>query len=852
MTSSVNLVCPIRGALGATYFAADNMTVTEEARRIECIKFLLTKGYPAENFRCETVILKRIGNEGRNSLRADIVIYERPLHEIECLKELDAFKLILVVAEIKRESKSRRGAVSFQLEPALRLIDRPAVMGVYWDDINRHLYVKSTANNQVTIERDELGNIPEFGDKYRYKKLKYEDLIKPEDISATLMDIANILRSNHVNDESSRYRETVKLLLAKYIDEREAKETGGDLILQVVPGADVGFSARVDKLYKRAARIYSKATSIFRRDSSELEEKALRDMVQKVQGLNLLDSSSDSMQQVFMNFVPAVFKKDLDQYFTPLTLVNSMVEILAPGPNDKVSDPAMGTADFLTAVMQYRFERGDGQVINRVYGSDKDKQAYELAVINMILNKDGQANLHNVDSIHEFSLWEGQMDIALCNPPFGSRTLETRKSVLKNYDLGHEWVREGDLWKMTAKVLESQQLGILFIERCFKLLADGGRMGIILPEGYLCTASYGYVRQWMLNNFRIFGLVELPRRIFLKSEADLRSNVVFLEKSPPNGEDYPIHAELVRKVGYKLGKGFAIVPARDEQTGLEVRDELNRPLIDSDFIRVKKNFLKFLEMREGDMSGWRGGRLSDITSHPHLDMKPRRLSVKALSNVAALKKKQSVRLGDIADVLDGTELFSDSFKENDKICLIEGQDIRAIEGLVVAKDTEKRWQVEVRKASKGYRMKQFDVVVGLVRPERRNVGMFLGDADNVFASADGVAIVRQKSAKYPVGWIFQALRTESSRLQFWTESGGTSYGKLSLEQIKDLLIPVPDSSEIKAISSSVSAWSRSIVLAASKFDAIWEAGDKVAILNSPIIGLEVDEITISAYGDDSE
>ena len=79
-------------------------------------------------------------------------------------------------------------------------------------------------------------------------------------------------------------------------------------------------------------------------------------MVQKVQGLNLLDSSSDSMQQVFMTFVPAVFKKDLDQYFTPLTLVNCMVEILRPGPNDKVADPAMGTADFLSATMQYRLK----------------------------------------------------------------------------------------------------------------------------------------------------------------------------------------------------------------------------------------------------------------------------------------------------------------------------------------------------------------------------------------------------------------------------------------------------------------------------------------------------------------
>jgi type I restriction enzyme M protein len=564
--STANLVCPIRGELSATYFAKDGMTVSEEARRIECINFLLGKNYPPENFDCETVVLKRIGNAGRNSLRADIVIYDCPKLDVDDLDEGEKFKRAMLVAEIKRENKSKRGAVTFQLEPALKQIDRSSVFGVYWDDINRHLYVKSVSNDEVKISKDELGNIPDFGNEYRYKKLKYENLIKPEDISATLMDIANTLRSNHINDEAVRYRETVKLLLAKYIDEREAKENGEDLILQVVPGRDVDFKTRVGALYKRTARIYSKAKSIFNQETIALEDKALREVVQKIQGLNLLDSSSDSMQQVFMTFVPAVFKKDLDQYFTPLTLVSCMVEVLKPGPNDKIADPAMGTADFLTATMQYRLQRNDGQIINRVYGADKDKQAYELAVINMILNKDGQTNLHNIDSIEEHDRWAGQMDIALCNPPFGSKTIETRKSVLKHYDLGHEWLCRDGVWKKTDTVLESQQLGILFIERCFKLLADGGRMGIILPEGYLCTPSYGYVRQWIVDNFTIIGLVELPRRIFLKSEADLRSNILFAEKTKNEDVDYPVHAELVRKVGYKLGKGFFTIPLRDSQT----------------------------------------------------------------------------------------------------------------------------------------------------------------------------------------------------------------------------------------------------------------------------------------------
>lgn len=854
MNSAANLVCPIRGQLGASYFAKDGMTVTEEARRIECIKYLLSKDYPAANFECETQIIKRIGNAGRNSLRADIVIYDKPCSDISDLSDSQKNRAILLIAEIKRESKSKKGAISFQLEPALRQIDKPVVYGVYWDDINRHLYIKTTVDNEVLITKDELGNIPKFGNKYKYKKLKYENLIKPEDISATLMDIANTLRSNHINDDSTRYRETVKLLLAKYIDEREAKESGEDLVLQVVAGADVEFLHRVTELYNRTARIYSKAKSIFSTANIDVDEKALRDMVTKVQGLNLLDSSSDSMQQVFMTFVPAVFKKDLDQYFTPLTLVNCMVEILKPGPNDKVADPAMGTADFLTAAMQYRMKRNDGQIINRVYGADKDKQAYELAVINMILNKDGQTNLHNVDSIENHDLWAGQMDIALCNPPFGSRTVETRKAILKHYQLGYLWEQIDGKWVKTDQVLESQQLGILFIERCFKLLADEGRMGIILPEGYLCTASYGYVRQWMLENFKINGMVELPRRIFLKSEADLRSNIIFAKKSTKKKGDYPVHTELVRKVGYKLGKGFFTIPLRDPETGLEIRGLDNQILIDTDFRRVKDNFLKFLALPNSAYDSWKGAKVSDVERHSLLDMKPRRLSYKALSNIADIKNRGSVRLGDIAEVVETTVDFKDFHSENDRINLIEGQDIRAVEGLVALKVKEKRWEVEVRKTHRGYKTLPRDIVIGLVRPERRNIGFYIQTEESVYASTDGVALVRENpkfKKKYPIEWIFQALRTEACRLQFWTESGGTSYGKLTIDQIKNVLIPVPGDEEVAEIKKSVVNWSNSIAEASTRFHSIWDTHDKVAILNSPLIGLEGDDFMNAPDDDES-
>jgi N-6 DNA Methylase len=85
------------------------------------------------------------------------------------------------------------------------------------------------------------------------------------------------------------------------------------------------------------------------------------------------------MQQVFMLFVPAVFKKSLDQYFTPIGLVKAMVEMVKIGPNDKIADPGMGTADFLTAAVEVRANAGDTDSLRRICGWDSDAKASHSA-----------------------------------------------------------------------------------------------------------------------------------------------------------------------------------------------------------------------------------------------------------------------------------------------------------------------------------------------------------------------------------------------------------------------------------------------------------------------------------------
>ena len=844
----VLLVCPVRGALGVSALAKDGLTSTEEARRVDLLHFLVEeRNYPIESIRVEVVTVKNLGESGRNQLRADVIAFDRQWTHIANKERQEQLSHAILIAEVKRDSTKKKKAIEYQLEPALRLLPRLDTFGVYWDDEYQILFTKYVKKHEqheeISVNSDSIANLPDYGNAYQVKAITVDTLTKPTNLVATLQGLANIMRSHGVNDEQQRYRETVKLLLARYIDEKKARVSENkQLSLQVLEGEDTEFMARIERMYTEASIRYQRVKTLFKpKARSGLDEPTLRDLVKAIQGFDFSSASGDTMQQVFMTFVPVVFKKNLSQYFTPASLIDTMVQMVAPGPTEKIVDPAMGTADFLTAALNYCMERGDDDAFGRIYGIDSDPNAYDLAIVNMILNRDGQANLERQDSIERHAKWEGEMDVVLCNPPFGSQTVETRPKILKAYDLGHHWVR-GELpgeWKKTETIAGSQQLGILFIERCWKMLRPGGRLAIILPEGYLSTSTHGYVRRWILDHFRIRSLVELPRRIFVKSKADLRSNILVAEKRDPDKEikPYPIHASMVRRVGYKLGGNFKPLPLQDKATGIPIRDRANRIVLDSHFHRVLNEFALTPDILPVD---WNGASVLDITLRDDLDMKPRRLVPRALENIRKLKDLDAIELSEIAEILETKIDLLEDVIPSDFRRVVEGQDIRAIEGIVVPHFAERCWAIAERKQPKVYELRVHDLIVGLVRPERRNVGILLEKGNDIVESPDGLAVVRvlpELENEYPTEWLFAVLRSEQVRLQFWTESGGTSYGKLDTDQIRNVIIPVGSAKERQTISNKVSAWLESAKEYSQAWSQVGIEGDRRPILNSPLTGL---------------
>ena len=169
--SAVLLHCPIRGPLNVHSLAKDGLTPSEEAQRIDFIQFLLDREYPKSHIAVETVVLKHLGESGRNTLRCDVIVYSVPVGHLTNVKLKDRLAKAVLVAEIKRDSNKRSSAWEHQLEPAMRLLPGMKVQGAYWDSVNRLLFVKKIVNNDLTIYQDTLSSLPLWGTAYRRKLL---------------------------------------------------------------------------------------------------------------------------------------------------------------------------------------------------------------------------------------------------------------------------------------------------------------------------------------------------------------------------------------------------------------------------------------------------------------------------------------------------------------------------------------------------------------------------------------------------------------------------------------------------------------------------------------------------------
>jgi len=466
---------------------------------------------------------------------------------------------ISIIVECK---KRNRKDGKDQLEDYLRF--SKAELGVWFNGSERLFLRKHEKQGKIFF--NEIPNIPKSGQRIDdIGKFKKKDLKPTHNLKAIFKSIRNHLAANTIGATRDEVlaQQLINLIFCKLYDE---KYTAANDIVKFRAGVDeepTEIRDRILKLFKDVKTNLSEV--IDEEDKISLDVNSLVYVVGELQNYSLMNSERDVVADAFETFIGHALKGGQGQFFTPRNVVKMVVDILQPTENEKIIDPACGSGGFLIDSlkhvwndMEVKYRKlgwTDAQIEKKKIetassnfrGIDKDYFLSKVAKAYMNLIGDGTTGIFCEDSLETEKNWKpetklkiqkGTFDVLLTNPPFGSKIKVEGDEKLKQFEFGHKWLwdEENDEWQKTNKLKENEEPQVLFIERCMSLLKDGGRMAMVLPSGILGNEQLKYVRQYILNQGFLYGIVELPFETF-SPHVTINTSVLFIKKGKSNSKD---------------------------------------------------------------------------------------------------------------------------------------------------------------------------------------------------------------------------------------------------------------------------------------------------------------------------
>jgi len=449
-----------------------------------------------------------------------------------------------------------------------------------WFNGKEHLYLWKVVDSHNNIQYIEIPTIPKRGQRIEdIGKYKRKDLQPAKNLQTIFNDMRNHLAGNvtgFTRDEPIA-EQIINLLFCKIYD-----EINTDLDNEVT--FRIGINENKNDVKKKIVDLFennvkNEYNDVFEKsDEIKLPADAISYIVGELQNFSVVDADRDAIGEAFEVFIGPSLRGGEGQFFTPRSIVKMIVEILDPEPNEMIIDPACGSGGFLIVALEYVWNKLEKEakkkgwsktilenkkrdVASRYFrGIDKDGFLAKVTKSYMAIVGDGRGGIFCENTLQPLEEWNrkasdkiklGSFKIVMTNPPFGAKIPVKGDSVLRQFDLGHKWKFDetDNEWKETNKLHDSQPPQILFIERCVQLLENGGRMGIVLPDGLLGNITDGYIRQFIKRNCKIIGVIDCPVETFQPSTST-KTSVLFLQKEKNEKKNYPIFMAVAKKCGH--------------------------------------------------------------------------------------------------------------------------------------------------------------------------------------------------------------------------------------------------------------------------------------------------------------
>ncbi len=364
-----------------------------------------------------------------------------------------------------------------------------------------------------------------------------------ETIDKKILKIHNYIYANDGLNNSETLNEFLKIFYCKILDEKQEnlleKEDNGKKILKIV-----------NNLFNECKEILK---NIFeKKEKIELKDSTIIYVIKELKEIKFNELNADVKGQILQKIIDKSYRESRGQFFTPLPVVDFIVKMIDPKKGEIGCDPASGTGGFLFTALEHisKSKKINEEDLNNVYFYDISKGLIKLISMRMMFEfGDAKANFEVRDSIEKD--YTKSFDYVLTNPPFGTQGKIQDKKILEKYQLGH--AEDG-------KLLKSQIPDILFVEKVIKILKEGGRAAIILPDGDLENPTQSYFRRYLINTVKIDAIISLPSGTFIPYGTGVKSSIIFLTKLPKKelqeeiNKNYKIFFGKITKLGYSFSK----------------------------------------------------------------------------------------------------------------------------------------------------------------------------------------------------------------------------------------------------------------------------------------------------------
>lgn len=279
------------------------------------------------------------------------------------------------------------------------------------------------------------------------------------------------------------------------------------------------------------------------------------------------------------------------QFRTPRHIIDMIVNLMKPTPEDVIVDPAAGSAGFLVSSQEYlRKNHNDLFLVQGLkehfnnsmfYGFDMDRTMLRIGAMNMMLHGVDNPNIEYKDSLSEVNTDKEKFTLVLANPPFKG-------------SLDYEAVSE-DLLKVT----KTKKTELLFLALFLRILKVGGRCASIVPDGVLFGSTKGHkdIRKEIVENHKLEAIISMPSGVF-KPYAEVSTAIMIFTKTNTGGTDkvwfYDMKAD-----------GYSLDDKRTEIEDNDINDIIERfNNLDKEVDRKKTEQSFFVDVEEIRENGY--------------------------------------------------------------------------------------------------------------------------------------------------------------------------------------------------------------------------------------------------------